>query len=181
MRGSSGSSGGYGEGTSGYGDDDDGADGGCGGSVPRTDGEAMSERSEHEAAACAADPESALPLLQELADLPCTSVQQKLNRYVSIPAVAGPPGPVLSRARRRSSRAHAALVRASAPAEGPALAQMCKHGALASARTYVMRGERGARRAARARDREGESEERKKEAPEPWDFSASAAAPTSAL
>ena len=26
---------------------------------------------------------SALPLLQELADLPCTSVQQKLNRYVS--------------------------------------------------------------------------------------------------
>ena len=26
----------------------------------------------------------ALPLLQELADLPCTSVQQKLNQYVSI-------------------------------------------------------------------------------------------------
>lgn len=29
-------------------------------------------------------PESALPLLQELADLPCTSVQQKLNQYVKI-------------------------------------------------------------------------------------------------
>ena len=31
----------------------------------------------------ALDAESALPLLQELSDLPCTSVQQKLNRYVS--------------------------------------------------------------------------------------------------
>ncbi|XP_011498847.1 PREDICTED: cGMP-dependent 3',5'-cyclic phosphodiesterase-like [Ceratosolen solmsi marchali] len=40
----------------------------------------MSARDE-EHDSCAGEPENALPLLQELADLPCTSVQQKLNRY----------------------------------------------------------------------------------------------------